>query len=98
MSLEKSIKRLTEVIQARKPPSQVGPTPEPEIFGPPEPLPPLPPTPEDGWDCYWALKYMQEHTEKKESCCNLPPNPLATSNLKRRCYYRDTPGGPIKTR
>ena len=68
----------------------------PELVGPPAPLPPLPPMPEYGWDCYWALKDMQDDTKRMESCCTLPPDVFTTSN--RRCYYRDNPGGPIKTR
>jgi len=128
MSLEKSIKKLTQVIQARKYAGDLGPlappprlpplplepepfdplaresepfgppAPEPEIFGPPAPEPPfrpLPPDPPNGWGCYWARERMKKDPNMMSDNCYDTLTPIPYTRIE---YYRDTPGGPIKTR
>jgi hypothetical protein len=153
MSLEKSIKRLTQVIQAAKlgcvglqrcttmprggrtvcecqqldascqvvtngrvtitegPCAQQGDIPVPpqtprrpsrqgpetvEPMGPPAPVDTTPTeVPPNGWDCYWARKRMQEDPNHMSYVCFDPFTPVPHTRIE---YYRDTPGGPIKTR
>jgi hypothetical protein len=51
--------------------------------------------PPNGWTCYWALKAMQDNPNKMSDMCFDPHTPIPHTRID---YYRDTPGGPIKTR
>jgi hypothetical protein len=89
MSLEKSIQKLTQVIQA----AQLG-RQEPMRFDEPNmPIPQSPSkVPQNGWDCYWARKRMEEDPNNMGTCCFDPSTPIPHTKI---CYSRSSPGGPV---
>jgi hypothetical protein len=96
MSLEKSIQKLTQVIQAaqlgRQEPTQNIKRRERDM--PYDEIEDLPKNRfgQSGNNCYWALRHLEADPREMEGCCTDARTELPV------CYYRNEPGGEIFVR